>query len=75
MRPFVYFRLEKRRIQGNELKRRSTQIGAFPNNNSLFRLAYSFLVDINEEWITDRRFLSLTSELSSLDIGAEITAD
>jgi hypothetical protein len=32
-------------------------------------------MDINEEWITDRRYLSLTGELPSLDIGAEITAD
>ena len=58
-----------------ELKRRSRVIGAFPNDNSLLRLAGSLLMDINEEWITGRRYLSLSSEMSSLDTGAEITAD
>lgn len=41
-----------------ELKRRSRTIGAFPNDNSLLRLAGAILMDINEEWITGRRYLS-----------------
>jgi transposase-like protein len=41
-----------------ELKRRSRAIGAFPNDASLLRLAVTILMDINEEWITSRRYLS-----------------
>ena len=58
-----------------ELKRRSRVIGAFPNDNALVRLAGSLLMDINEEWITNRRYLSVPSEMSSLDTGSKITAD
>jgi putative transposase len=57
-----------------ELKRRSRSIGAFPNDSSLLRIAGSILMDINEEWITSRRYLSDLGEISSLDTGAEITA-
>ena len=42
-----------------ELKRRSKVIGAFPNDESLLRLAVSILIDINEEWITGNRYLSM----------------
>lgn len=53
-----------------ELKRRSRKIGAFPNDASLLRLAGSILIDINEEWITGNRYLSVMSEMISLDTGA-----
>lgn len=53
-----------------ELKRRSRKIGAFPNDASLLRLAGSILIDINEEWITGNRYLSVKSEMISLDTGA-----
>jgi putative transposase len=42
-----------------ELKRRSKKIGAFPDNNALMRLAVSIMMDINEEWITGRKYLSM----------------
>jgi len=58
-----------------EIKRRYRSIGAFPNNSSLLRLAGSILMDINEEWITSRRYLSDVGEISSADTGAEITAN
>jgi putative transposase len=45
-----------------ELKRRSRVIGAFPNDASLLRLAVSILMDVNEEWITGRRYLSMEEE-------------
>jgi transposase-like protein len=45
-----------------ELKRRSKVAGAFPNAESLMRLAVSILIDINEEWITGRRYLSMECE-------------
>ena len=58
-----------------ELKRRSRKIGAFPNDASLLRLAGSILIDINEEWITGNRYLSMKSEMISLDTGcSEFTA-
>lgn len=59
-----------------ELKRRSRKNGAFPNDASLFRLAGSIPIDINEEWITGNRYLSMKSEMISLDTGAaEFTED
>jgi transposase-like protein len=59
-----------------ELKRRSRKIGAFPNDASLLRLAGSILIDINEEWITGNRYLSVKREMISLDTGAvDFTAD
>jgi transposase-like protein len=42
-----------------ELKRRAKVVGAFPNDESLLRLAVSILIDINEEWITGKRYLSM----------------
>jgi transposase-like protein len=58
-----------------ELKRRSRKIGAFPNDASLLRLAGSILIDINEEWITGNWYLSVKSEMISLDtVAADFTA-
>jgi transposase-like protein len=57
-----------------EIKRRTKKVGAFTNDASLLRLAVSILIDINEEWITGNRYLSVKSEMISLDTGAEITA-
>jgi len=42
-----------------ELKRRSRVIGAFPSEKSLIRLVVSILIDINEEWLTGRRYLNM----------------
>ena len=61
------------RVNG-ELKRRYHSIGAFPNDAALFRLAGAILMDINEEWITSRRYLSFGEEISCQDTGVEFTA-
>ena len=53
-----------------ELKQRSKKIGDFPSDASLLRLAGSILIDINENWITGSRYLSLMSKMISLDTGA-----
>jgi len=45
-----------------ELKRRSRVIGSFPNDESLLRLSVSILIDMNEEWLTGRRYLSMEEE-------------
>jgi len=42
-----------------ELKKRSRVVGAFPNEKSLIRLAVAILIDINEEWLTGRRYLDM----------------
>jgi transposase-like protein len=53
-----------------EIKRRTKKVGAFTNESSLLRLAVSILIDINEEWITDNRYLSVKNEMISPDTGA-----
>jgi transposase-like protein len=57
-----------------ELKRRYHAIGAFPNDAALLRLAGAILMDINEEWITSRRYLSFGEERSCQDTGTQFTA-
>ena len=42
-----------------ELKRRTRKVGAFPGEQSLLPLTVSILMDINEEWLTGRKYLSL----------------
>ena len=42
-----------------ELKRRSRVVGAFPSDNSFMRLGVSILIDINEEWLTAKKYLSI----------------
>jgi len=42
-----------------ELKRRSKVVGAFPSEKSLIRLVATILIDINEEWLTGRRYLNM----------------
>ena len=44
-----------------ELKRRSRVVGAFPNGGALLRLGVTILMDINEEWLTGRKYLSMNS--------------
>ena len=45
-----------------ELKRRTKTVGAFPNEDSLLRLVGAILMDVNEEWVTGRRYLSMDEE-------------
>jgi transposase-like protein len=45
-----------------ELKRRCRVVGAFPNEGALLRLGVSILMDINEEWLTGRKYLSMIEE-------------
>jgi transposase-like protein len=61
------------RVNG-ELKRRYHSIGAFPNDAAVLRLAGAILMDINEEWITSRRYLSFGEEITCQDTGAQFTA-
>ena len=51
-----------------ELKRRSRAVGAFSNDESLLRMTVCIMMDINEEWITGKRYLSLEDE-GNLDTG------
>lgn len=45
-----------------ELKRRSRVVGAFPNDGALLRLGVAILMDINEEWLTGRKYLSMIED-------------
>jgi putative transposase len=45
-----------------ELKRRSRPVGAFPSDKSLMRLAGCIMININEEWITGKRYLSMDED-------------
>jgi len=45
-----------------ELKRRSRVVGAFPSDESFMRLGVSILIDINEEWMTTKRYLSVEAD-------------
>jgi len=40
-------------------------IGAFPDEQSLIRLADCILMDINEEWLLGRRYLNMDEFLDS----------
>ena len=42
-----------------ELKRRSRVSGAYSNDQSLLRVAVCIMMDINEDWVTGNRYLSL----------------
>jgi len=45
-----------------ELKRRTKVVGVFPNEEALLRLVGSILMDINEEWVTGRKYLTVEKE-------------
>ena len=45
-----------------ELKRRTRVVGAFPSESSFMRLGVSILIDINEEWLTTKRYLSMDAD-------------
>ena len=45
-----------------EIKRRTKVVGMFPNEESLLRLVRSILMDINEEWVAGRRYLTMEKE-------------
>ncbi len=44
-----------------EIARRSDVVGIYPNNAALLRLATSLLVEQNDEWLIQKRYLSLGS--------------
>jgi transposase-like protein len=44
------------------LKRRTKIVGVFPNEEALLRLVGSILMDVNEEWVTGRRYLTVERE-------------
>ncbi|MDN7025658.1 hypothetical protein FGU65_12300 [Methanoculleus sp. FWC-SCC1] len=45
-----------------ELKRRAKVVGVFPNEESLFRLVGSILMDVNEDWVTGKKYLQMDEE-------------
>jgi len=45
-----------------ELKRRTRVVGAFPSDKSFMRLGVSILIDINEEWMTTKKYLTIDED-------------
>jgi transposase-like protein len=45
-----------------EFKRRSRPVGAFPSDQSLMRIAGCIMININEEWITGKKYLTMDEE-------------
>ena len=45
-----------------ELKRRTRVVGAFPSDKSFMKLGVSILIDINEEWMTTKKYLSMDTD-------------
>ena len=45
-----------------ELKRRTRVVGAFPGDQSFMSLGVSILIDINEEWMTTKKYLSMDED-------------
>jgi transposase-like protein len=45
-----------------ELKRRTRVVGAFPSDQSFMRLCVSILIDINEEWMTTKKYLTMDED-------------
>ncbi len=51
-----------------ELKRRTKVAVAeiFPNDESLLRVVGSILMDINEEWVTSRKYLTMGCDMQAV---------
>jgi putative transposase len=45
-----------------KLKRRTRVVGAFPSDQQFMRLGVSILIDINEEWITTKKYLTMDED-------------
>ncbi len=54
-----------------EIKRRTKVVAAFPSGESLLRLIGSILIDMNENWIADYRYLNMAEFLDKSYSDAE----
>lgn len=54
------------------LKRRSRVVGIFPNRESCIRYACSLLMEIDEEWQTNRRYMRMVKEDNSADFDEDL---
>ena len=43
-------------------EKRTKKIGAFPSEQSLLRLTVSIMMDINEEWITGKKYMNMEAD-------------
>ena len=58
-----------------EVKRRADVVGIFPNEGSIIRLIGAVLLEANDEWQTQNRYMQIEgmAELTPLLINAEPT--
>ncbi len=54
------------------LKRRSKVVGIFPNRDSCIRYACSLLMEIDEEWQTNRRYVRMLKEDNAADFDEDL---
>lgn len=72
---FLFPRSHRRRIRttnglervNREIKRRTRVATLFPNAASALRLVTGILIEIHEDWITERRYLDMQVERSDLE--------
>lgn len=54
------------------LKRRSKVVGIFPNRDSAIRYACSLLIEIDEDWQTNRRYMRMLKEDNAADFDEDL---
>jgi len=54
------------------LKRRSKVVGIFPNRESAIRYACSLLIEIDEDWQINRRYMRMLKEDNAADFDKDL---
>ena len=46
----------------SRIQEKNNKIGVFPSEQSLLRLVVTIMMDINEEWITGRKYMNMEAD-------------